>query len=325
MRRHSLGSTGRPDLSKLAEDFRAARARGDPSLQGLQTLGAVAKQTGKKRTGGRSAFAPTSRQVFRQVLKRQREALWLRTHHLDAPARAMSLADDAAAGSLQEAVATAKRQVRLDGEESRRQAGELQAKLASFRGTTGERHLTELKQTLPDLALLDGQLHCVPAWSGCSVVWPSAGSESASKVAAFASHSKATNCSRCLQTEWDAEHTPIPQPSARLGSATTTGGLRDRCREAGLCLHQQEGATLSRFRASVLRVMKATFLTPEQERLLTSATLVMHFSRTDECAEHSVEEAGWSLWMHVGLDEFQTLSTYLAPPHTREDSQLGRD
>ena len=299
MRHNSLGSTGRPDLAALATAFQEAKERGDPVLVRLQRVGRAAKLAAGKKKGRQSAFALSSRGVHRQVTKMQREAIWKRTHHLDANTRAQALAAESSEGSLKAALATAKRQVQLDGEASRRKERQLRAEVEGFQNTRGQEEYQKMKGAMPEVCFPESGVVPVPTWKGCGFVWPCSGSEIATKSVAYASQSKATNCSACLLSEWESLHQPILQPGTKIARERDSG-ITDRCRIAGMCLHRGAGVAVGRLRASVMRALKETFHSPSLRHMLTSACVVLHFQRTEACMAHALDKDSEAWWMHIG-------------------------
>ena len=104
-----------------------------------------------------STETPATEKAADRPPRRPLASLWMRTHRLDPSTRAQTLIASAPERPLKQALATAKRQVRLDGEASRRQEVELRAELERLHLSRGQQELKELQRKLPDPAATGGR------------------------------------------------------------------------------------------------------------------------------------------------------------------------
>ena len=172
----TYGQKGSPNLKEVAQRYKAHMRRGAHTLQASNDLGKLATEVGSSILPGNSSFGPKSRQVFRTLQKARRQGLLKMTAGMSIPSKASFLANMTSIprGGLSNAIAEAKKLMRLEGQQKKQdERGHVEC-LKKWQNNHGKPHLQGL--LVANLACQVDKEHMLPMPSplGCCFhVYPS--------------------------------------------------------------------------------------------------------------------------------------------------------
>lgn len=254
----TLGTTGKPDLRALGEQYREVVQKGGEDLKHVERMSKAAAQTALEQPpqAGRSAFGPKARCTQRKQLKDMRLAMSSALKDddkeqgiLNLGKRLLMLGTD-----LKDCLSVARAAMRAQTREENKHREQVLQVLQEFDEGLGKQQLDELRMAIPDLPI--ESLKAFPSPQGVSFEFAPK-SEDISGASAWAYSSKDSNCSAALREYWQQVHQLVSEgPSA--GSSEVPDD-RTECRKAGRCLCSRAGQDLKTLRNTFLREMKKVF------------------------------------------------------------------
>eukprot|EP00971_Amphidinium_carterae_P096350 1906542-Amphidinium_carterae.2 len=274
----------------------------DPNLIKLGQLAADAGQSRESKYGENS-FGVTKRALARKRSKSSALALWQRAMNKSGLVRARLLAEhaDLSAGNLHESIKVANKLKKLDGQYEQDTFNADIKVLEEFQSSVGVEHLRALQTIVPELEEHLKHITVVPCPSGMSFELSLQPMELATQAAAFASVSRQTNLSTCLEKEWSAAHQLAP-----AASYPQVKGERRVCYENGFCVcsNSKSGKCHQQMRNKVYNMLKQIFPGKDEKghrARLNDADVVMHFRSTGFVSDMDDSVVIEELWLHIGL------------------------
>eukprot|EP00971_Amphidinium_carterae_P348669 6490620-Amphidinium_carterae.2 len=291
--------SGKANFRALAAGYRAVVATDPRRLKVLRDVGAAARVVAKSRSGRRSAFGPTAREVKRTAFRRARQALWQQSSALNPLEKAIFITEHSLVqrGDMAHALKVARTVQRLDGAAEREKVEEQKEALAAWREGAGELSRQEFQALLPEFARQDLQLLPVPCSRGLALELPAVATPTASMAAAWASSTRSSNLSGSLQQLWQEMHVPVKHEQMEHPVKQVSD-----CCQAGRCLCCAEGQRLVQFKKQVHKVMKAHLGNAACKSRLGQGGYVFKFSMPGvESTHHLGHNGAEVLWLHVSL------------------------
>eukprot|EP00971_Amphidinium_carterae_P262010 5197117-Amphidinium_carterae.2 len=288
----------KPDFPQLARSYKEAKAANTQEYQLCGNMShASAFVASAKKKGG--MFGPRGRDCKRFGHKLQRNALWLRGKKKSVVEKAAMHASQAGSLlTLEDAISKAKQQDAMDGAAQRSASKEHVRKVQAWQCQMGPECMRMLEEFMPSFPWSGLPVVPLPAGGGPMIHLTALPSAAATKALGWAS-SKSLNLPFCLQKEWEEMHEPIAQQPAIV--AEERGGKRP-CKEAGVCLCDEEGDRLYRLRNKFTKTMKTTFYSKDQKASLCGGQIVCRFVLEAQCgdcaAKHGVLGAN-EIFFHI--------------------------
>eukprot|EP00971_Amphidinium_carterae_P340808 6479288-Amphidinium_carterae.3 len=218
--------------------------------------------------------------------------------------RAREVADESAGkGDLQSCLATARRQVYLDGV-ARRQEDAIQLEaLQTYACGRGKDELDKLFSALPSLQpLVQDSLEAVPSSEGLKFWLPAVGSGALLKALSYCTKSRLSNIPQALQQEWAEHHTTILEESCPPLLVDGVGVTK--CQKLGYCICGATAKAVLQLRNQLLSAMKKQFGGKERKQKLAKADIVFMLKTSASCT-HQIEASMSELrWCHIAAMSF---------------------
>ena len=259
------GARGRPDLAKVADEYRRHTRAHDVLYQRAARLGRAASWAGRFCSRSASSFGPRTLDERRKQLGAMRNALWARTAGQDAAARALALSGVALRQgcSLGETVAFSRSCAREAGAQTRAELDAARQDVRQFQlGPAGRDQLATLTSGLPHIAMVD--VHPIPAVFGDCFGVGDPDPNDAVKGAAWVG----ANGKRCggvgvaVDEFWKDLHKLIVDDECTqvlgegAGPGRGPGDDDDQCWARGVCVCSEEGLRLKRMARLLIAYVK---------------------------------------------------------------------
>lgn len=302
MRLRSLGQRGSPGLSALAKEYAPAKKSNSAEYRMAEALGRAATKSSKrnKPAASRTAFGLRPKRAKAARLQRLQAAVVSALRQGGDPTALALVPKLVASGAniaqcLTIATAALKQLSKSDAADASAHAMALQA----FRDGPGAKALANFRQHFP--LLRNVELTPVPSDGRFALFELGAPSPaSVSMATAWAQCTRSTNLGKCLEDGWAKMASPITSERGDDGgSSEAKGAPKSPCIMAGLCICQDEGRLLNKFRVRFLQAMKMVFkpATPERQLLVDGKIVCCLRSRRDDGAEDSQSH---EVWLHIG-------------------------
>eukprot|EP00971_Amphidinium_carterae_P349598 6491100-Amphidinium_carterae.2 len=320
IRMHCLLQPGKPNFTALAHSYHEAAASNTEAFQVCTRMSKASKWAiGALKGGG--MFGARGRDCKRMAVKMTRYALWVRCKRKSRLGQAEHLAElSLARMSVGEAISAAKKQERMDGAAKKKQMADDEQFLAHWQDTCGAQQLQVLREVLPEFPW--GGLHVLPLPSKHGQIYGlhAQANNAATQGLAWASKTQSSQLPGMLEREWQEMHEAIQPANAKLETQKNTARP---CNRAGVCLCDESGDKLYRFRNKVLKEMKSTFHSRDAKIALVSGVIVVRLvieELCNHCAACSPLQQKMERFLHIA---HLSLNPYVPTYHELERQCLG--